>query len=69
MRVDDVIVDDITRSKSQPMLTAPGRLLSVMNSNGAAVIQRPASATSVFPVRASSQDNMTQHGTTSNTRH
>ena len=49
MCVDDAIVDDMTQNQSQPKLTPQGGLLSVMNSNGAEVVQRPASAPPVFP--------------------
>jgi len=51
MCVEYAAVDDITQSQSQsqPKLTPPGGLPSVMNSNAAEVIQRPASAPPVFP--------------------
>ena len=49
MCVDDAAVDDVTQSQSQPKLTSPGGLLSVMNSNAAEAIQRPASAPPIFP--------------------
>ena len=51
MYVDNPPVDDITHSQgqSQPQLTSPGGLLTVMNNNGPESIQRPASAPPVFP--------------------
>ena len=49
MHVDDAAVDNMMQSQSQPKLTPPSSLLRVMNSNGAEVIQCPASAPTVPP--------------------
>ena len=62
MCIADATGDDMTRSQSQPKLTPPPGLLSVMNSDGAEDIQRPASAPPVFLVLASSQVNIAQEG-------
>ena len=52
--------DNVTQSQSQPKFLPPGGLLSSINSNGAEVIQHPASALPVFPILASSRVDITQ---------
>ena len=49
MCIVDATGDDMTQSQSQPKLTPPRGLLSVMNSNDAEDIQRPTGAPLVSP--------------------